>query len=224
MACVARILVVTALAILTALPAFAADPDWARPFRKYINAPAYLNDIGRSIARLEQRLAPDCVQVLQGMERLALRIVQVPLFIPGLPIPQGGQWQEQVEINRCGEAAIHNVLVTATNGSTPFMTVLLPGTSKADGRLQLDASNVAFAIAGARAGQGCADSARHIVRADFDTWLDGSETLPLPERIWREIWTVNLCDMNVRVQVDFSPDGKGGFTHKADLPVRAGPG
>jgi hypothetical protein len=217
-----RILSVIVVAVFATLPALAADPDWVRPFRKYVNAPAYLDDIGRSIARLERRLAPECVQILEGMERLELRIVQPPVFIPGLPIPQGGQWREQVQINRCGEAAIHNVLVTAANGSTPFMTVLLPGTSKADGRLQLDASSAAFAIAGARARQGCELSARHIIRADFDSWLEGTGSSALPERVWREIWTIRLCGETVRVQVDFSPDGKGGFTHQADLPRRSG--
>lgn len=209
--------IVILLALLTA-PAFAADPDWHRPFARYINSPAYLNEVGSNIALLEQHLAPDCVQVLQGMERLELRIVEQPIFLPGLPIPQAGQWREQVEIDRCGEAEIHNVLVTATNGSTPFMTVLLPGTSKADGKLQLDASPAAFAIAGVRAGKSCTDQERQIVRAEFRGWLDGTGSAPLDQRRWREIWAVRLCGQTVDVQIDFQPDGRGGYTHAANLP------
>lgn len=207
-----------ALTLLAALQATAAEPDWHRPFARYINSPAYLNEMGRNIALLEQHLAPDCVQVLQGMERVEVRIVQQPVFLPGLPIPQGGQWREQVEIDRCGADAVHNVLVTATNGSTPFMTVLLPGTSKADGRLQLDASPAAFAIAGARAGQGCESDERQIANTRFDGWTDGTGSRPFSERKWREIWTVRLCDRTVDVQIDFQPDGKGGYTHAANLP------
>lgn len=209
---------VAVLGILSALPALAADPDWYRPFGRYINSPAYLNEVGRNIALLEQHLAPDCIQVLQGMERMEVRIVQQPIFLPGLPIPQGGQWREQLQIDRCGEDAVHNVLVTAANGSTPFMTVLLPGTSKADGRLQLNASPATFAIAGVRAGKGCESEDRKIINTRFLDWLDGTDKSPLGERKWREIWTVRLCDRSVDVQIDFLPDGKGGYTHAANLP------
>jgi len=206
------------LSFLAAFPAIAADPDWYRPFARYINLPAYLNDVGRNIHHLERDLAPDCVQVLEGMTRLELRIIQPPEFIPGLPIPQGGQWREQVQILRCGGPVIHNFLVTATGGSTPFMTALLPGTSKADGRLQLDASSAAFAIAGARAKNACNTGARRIIRADFKRWLGSSADRPVADRVWREIWVVRLCSQEVRVQMNFTPDGKGGFTHRADLP------
>lgn len=207
------------LSLLVTLPAWAAEPDWAQPFRKYISATAYLNDIGRSIARLEERLAPSCIQVLGGMQRKELRIIQMPEFIPGLPIPQGGQWQEQVQIDRCGTPALHNILITAVNGASPHMTVLLPGSSKADGRLQVDASAAAFAIAGARAGVDCTSATRHIVDTQFVRWIGNSADRPLSDRVWREIWSVRLCGQVIRVQVDFTPDGKGGFTHRADLPT-----
>lgn len=210
-------LLAAALAMLMWPPVLAAEPDWHRPFARYINAPAYLNDMGRSIDLLERHLAPECIQILPGMERLELRIVQPPIFLPGLPIPQGGQWREQVQIDRCGVPVIHNVLVTAENGGSPFMTVLLPGTSKADGRLQLDASSAAFAIAGAHAGQDCDTAARRIVSADFRQWLDGTGSQPLAERKWREGWTVKLCGRSVDVQVDFQPDGRGGVTYSTDL-------
>ncbi|PJK31190.1 hypothetical protein [Minwuia thermotolerans] len=206
-----------ALACLLPALAGAAEPGWVVPFRAYVNAPAYLNEMGRSIARLETRLAPQCVQVLKGMRRQELRIITEPSFEPGLPIPTGGQWREQVRIDRCGEPALHNVLVTAGEGASPFMTVLLPGSSKADGRLQVKATPAVFAIAGARLEGDCRSSARHIVDTQFRRWLGSTGDAPLADRLWREIWTVRICGRDVRVQVDFAPDGQGGYTHAVDI-------
>jgi len=205
------------LALLLALPAAAADPDWAAPFRKYVNARSYLNQIGQQIARMEERLAPQCIQVLAGMKREGLRVVATPEFVPGLPIPQGGQWHEQVRIDRCGDPAWHNVLVTAIKGGTPVMTVLLPGSSKADGRLQVNAAPAAFAIAGARVGDRCIGGVRHIIDTRFVGYLGTSGDRPPEQRLWREIWTVRLCGENVSVRMDFAPDGRGGVTHRADM-------
>lgn len=215
-----RLSVFSTLLLAATLSAFsaAAEPDWAEAFRRYVGSPAHLNEIGRSVQQLEQRLAPECVQILKGLDRVELRIIQPPVFLPGLPIPQAGQWREQVRIDRCGEPVLHNVLVTAVNRGTPHLTLLLPGSSKADGRLQLDASSTVFAIATARAGGDCRASAQHIVDTAFDRWLGRSAEKPLAERLWREIWTVRLCAQRVRVQVDFAPDGRGGFTFQADLP------
>ncbi|WP_417520073.1 hypothetical protein [Minwuia sp.] len=207
--------------LFCAFPAL-AEPDWQTPFRKYVTSTAYLNEVGQQIARLEKRFAPGCTGTLRGMKRMELRLIEQPSFIPGLPIPQGGQWQEQMEIDRCGKPVLHNVLVTATAGSSPYMTVLLPGTSKANGRLQVDASSAVFAVAGARAGEGCTDGARHIVDARFQRYLGRSASLPPRDRLWREIWTVAVCDRTIRVQVDFAPDGAGSFTHQVDLPETDG--
>lgn len=203
--------------LLLAFAARAAEPEWAGPFRAYVNSPAYLNEIGRQVSRLENRLAPDCVQVLDGMRRMELRIIEPPAFRPGLPLPVAGQWREQVRIDRCGAPALHNVLITAAADASPFMTVLLPGSSKADGRLQVEATPAVFAIAGARLGGDCESSARHIVDTEFRRWLGSSGEAPLSDRLWREIWTVRICGRKVRVQVDFAPNGKGGYTHAVDL-------
>lgn len=205
------------LSLLMAFPAL-AEPDWADAFRRYVGSPAHLNEVGRSVQQLEQRLAPECVQILKGLDRVELRIIQPPLFLPGLPIPQAGQWLEQVRIDRCGDPVLHNVLVTAINRGSPNLTMLLPGTSKADGRLQYDARNPVFVIADAQAGQECRAAARRIVDTRFVRWLGRSEEMPLADRLWREIWTVRVCDRTIRVQLDFAPDGKGGYTFQADLP------
>ncbi len=205
---------------LAALPVAAADPDWAGPFRKYVNARAYLNEIGGHITLLERTLAPHCIQNLGGMTRNQLRIIAPPTFIPGLPIPQGGQWHEQLQIDRCGETALHNILITAVNGGTPIMTVLLPGSSKADGRLQALAAPAAFAIASARTGGRCTGSARTIINTRFQRYLGRSGDAAPAERLWTEVWTVRLCGETVQVQMDFTPDGKGGVTHRANVARR----
>ncbi|WP_416900069.1 MAG: hypothetical protein ACMVY4_10355 [Minwuia sp.] len=207
-----------ASALMVCIPAVTAEPDWAAPLRKYVSSSAYLEDIGRAIAGLERLIAPGCTRELKGMQRRELRIVAEPVFFGALPIPQGGQWREQMAIDRCGETVLHNVLVSGIEGDSPHLTLLLPGSSKADGKLQYDASEAAFAIAGARAGRKCREGARRIVDTRFVRYLGRSAEAAPAERLWREVWTVRLCDSEVRVQIDFAPDGKGSFTFRADLP------
>lgn len=215
-----RLLLAALALLLAAGAASAAEPAWVAPFRAYVNSPAYLNEVGRQIARLETRIAPGCVQVLKGMRRLELRIIRTPSFREGLPLPVGGQWREQVRIDRCGAPALHNILVTASEAASPVMTMLLPGTSRADARLQVEATPAVFGIAGAQLGGECRAAARHIVDTEFRRWLGSTGNAPLDQRLWREVWTVRSCGRTVRIRVDFAPDGHGGFTHAVDL---AGP-
>lgn len=194
-----------------------AEPDWAAAFRAYLATPAYVNALGRELALVERRLAPECVRRLAGVERVELRIRETPGFAGSTQQPDSGQWHERVAVERCGARVLHNLLVTAHSNGPPRVTVLLPGTSKAGAEMQLAARQAVMAVAGARRGQACPAGRRDIVDAAFDRYLGLSGDAALAERIWREVWTVRLCGETVVVEVRFVPDGKGGFIHAVDL-------
>lgn len=191
--------------------------DWQEPLRVFLADRDYVNALGSQIDIVEQQIAPECIQVLKNADRRELRMRVKPVFKAGTLWPIWGEWREQIQIERCGEPVIHNILVTARPDGAPQLTSLLPGRTRASVEMQIDASLPVVRIADARRGKECPTGQRDIVDTVFVGFLDNTETQPVPKQKWREYWLVRLCAKFVTVQVDFQPDGKGGFTHGLDV-------
>lgn len=193
------------------------DQEWSEPFRIFLKDQNYVDALGQQINLVERQIAPECVQLLTGADRKQVRLRVKPVFKAGTAWPIWGEWREQIQINRCGIDVLHNVLVVARPDGAPEFTSLLPGDTRASAELQMDASLPVVTIANARMGKDCPSGQREIIETAFVGYRDGTEALPLAERKWREYWQVRMCGNSITVQVDFQPDGKGGFTHIVDL-------
>ncbi len=214
-----RLLLLLMLGTVALGPSASAQTDdaWAEPFRLFLKDSDYIDAIGQQINLVERQIAPECVQVLSGADRKQVRLRVKPVFKPGTIWPIWGEWGEQVQISRCGAPVIHNILVVARPDGAPQLTSLLPGDTRASAELQIDAALPVVTIANARMGKECPSGQRDITDTAFVGYLDGTESLPVAERKWREYWQVRMCGKSQTVQVDFLPDGKGGFTHIADI-------
>jgi|GEM_PF-6447741 len=219
-AAVVAIIVATLLsgAVAQAQNAEAQDAgDWQEPFRAFLADPDYVNALGEQIDLVEQQIAPECIQVLKNANRRELRVRVKPVFKAGTLWPIWGEWREQISIERCDEPVLHNVLVTARPDGAPQLTSLLPGNTRASVEMQIAASRPVVNIATARMGKECPSGQRDIVDTVVVGFLDGTDKEPIARQKWREYWLVRLCAKYLTVQVDFQPDGKGGFTHSTDL-------
>lgn len=193
------------------------DNDWRGQFRTYLASRDYVDSLGVLIRDVENRIAPDCDPDLAGAKRQGLWVRKRILFDGGGTYPNAGQWQDRIAINRCGKRILHNFLVTALPDKSPAFRVLLPGNSRADARLQLDARSAVLAIASAQATSStCGPSGFKIVSADFDRFLGDTANAELNDRIWREIWTTEACGRQILVEVKFVPKEKG-YTFVVDL-------
>jgi len=218
----ARLLIVGLVGLAGLLPGHAANAqddggDWEEPFQTFLADRDYVNALGTQIDLVEQQLAPECVQVLKDADRRQLRVRVKPVFRPGTLWPIWGEWREQIQIRRCDEPVLHNILVTARPDGAPQLKSLLPGNTRASVEMQVSASLPAVTIANARLGKECPTGQRDIIDTAVVGFLDDSEGQPIAEQSWREFWLVRLCAQHLTVQVDFKPDGKGGFTHTVDL-------
>lgn len=193
------------------------DQEWSDPFAAFLKDQDYVDAIGQQINLVERQIAPECVQVLAGADRKQVRLRVKPVFKVGTIWPIWGEWREQVQISRCGSPVIHNILVVARPDGAPELTSLLPGGTRASAELQIAAALPVVTIANARMGKECPTGQRDITDTAFVGYRDGTATLPQAERKWREYWQVRMCGKQLTVQVDFLPDGKGGFTHVVDL-------
>lgn len=194
------------------------ENDWRQQFRDYLGAPAYLDAVGILIRDVERRLAPDCATSLKGAKRTGLWVRKRILFDGQGPHPNQGQWQDRIAVNRCGQQVLHNLLVTALPDTSPAFKVLLPGDSRADARLQLDAKPAVLAIASAQIKTAdCRAENYQIVQADFDRFIGDTERQGLRDRIWREVWTTRVCGRLISVEVKFVPRDGGGYTFVVDL-------
>ncbi len=191
--------------------------EWQEPFRVFLADPDYVNALGEQIDLVEQQIAPECIQVLKNAKRRELRVRVKPVFKAGTLWPIWGEWREQISIERCDDPVIHNVLVTARPDGAPELTSLLPGNTRASVEMQIAASLPVVNIANARMGKECPSGQRDIVDTVVVGFLDDTDKQPIARQKWREYWLVRLCAKYLTVQVDFQPDGKGGFTHSTDL-------
>lgn len=191
--------------------------EWQELFRVFLADPDYVNALGEQIDLVEQQIAPECIQVLKNAERRELRVRVKPVFKAGTLWPIWGEWREQISIERCDDPVIHNILVTARSDGAPELTSLLPGNTRASVEMQIAASLPVVNIANARLGKECPSGQRDIVDTLVVGFLDDTDKLPIARQKWREYWLVRLCAKYLTVQVDFQPDGKGGFTHSTDL-------
>lgn len=193
------------------------DNDWRAQFRSYLASRDYVDSLGVLIRDVENRIAPDCTPDLSGAKRQGLWVRKRILFDDGGQHPTAGQWQDRIAINRCGARILHNFLVTALPGKSPAFKVLLPGNSRADARLQLDARSAVLAIASAQVKSfGCEAPDFKIISAEFDRFLGDTGSAGLNDRVWREIWTTRVCGRHVPVEVKFVPNEKG-YTFVVDL-------
>ena len=199
--------------------------DWRHKFRTYVTATEYLDALGFLIRDVERQLAPDCRVDLSGARRAGLWIRKPLAFAPAQHHPTAGQWQDRIAITRCGRQVLHNLLVTALPDSSPAFKILLPGNSKADAKLQLDARAAVLAVAGAaHRGAPCKAQTLKIINTRFVSYLGGTGDQDVSSRIWREIWVSDTCRGPVPVEVKFVPENGGGYTFVVDLASGLGSG
>jgi hypothetical protein len=126
-----------------------------------------------------------------------------------------GTWQQVVDEKGCGAERQLNVLMIVDQGQVSA-SPLLPGTTRADFRLQRQAIHSALdAIAATPGGTEKNCNVSYVANTEFL----GTDTETAPggwAPPWREVWTLAACTQKVLVPIRFVPSATG-------ITVTAGP-
>ena len=125
---------------------------------------------------------------------------------------QSGSWLERHDVIGCKYTTRANFAMSVTPGQPTRVIPLLPGSSVADTRLQLDILPGVVGVA--MAVRKDPDCKQRPVFAD--TAFNGWTGAPVPDalsgptaRPWEETWAIYLCGRVVDVVIRFTPDSKG---------------
>ncbi len=182
--------------------------------KAFVLRPEQQKAINEASAKAWFQQLPDCKE--PKLKQRNVLVDQVPAFdIAGNPY--SGQWRVVTWIDGCGEERIIDLMYWFPPNGTLTTTLLLPGTTLADPRLQKDA--VFYAMMG-MAGITPKDCKEHpVINTKFKNWDSGA----LPNAIgaikqpWTEEWTVRLCGVTGVVPMHFVPDAHGTTIHSEVL-------
>jgi hypothetical protein len=135
-------------------------------------------------------------------------MVLKPMVFDTAGHPTAGMLHFPVKEEGCGVTRILNTLIGVQGPGTAVTSALAPGSTHADPVLQKDASVRAFAAALVASLPDAACNVKYLADTEFierEKAVEGSST-PTP---WRENWTVVLCNKQVVVPVNFTPDPTG---------------
>jgi hypothetical protein len=122
-----------------------------------------------------------------------------------------GAWKETVRATACGKSRVHNVHTFVRPDGNLQRSPMLPGSTLADIRLQVDAARMVYATVGTHA-RDCPPT-RYFIE---DTRFLRRDTTPIPNakagpnaRAWDEEWTASACGRPLQLIVRFTPDATG---------------
>jgi hypothetical protein len=134
-----------------------------------------------------------------------------------------GSWKQVINYTGCGATRILNVLVSVEDGPRANARPLLPGTTHADARLQLDVFRSPAMQLQIHRWRDPSCTKVYVA----DTAFVDRESVVLPgarESGWHEVWTVVVCAQTLTMPVTFSPNSTGtSFTLSSDLAARDKP-
>lgn len=121
---------------------------------------------------------------------------------------RSGAWKQVINYTGCGAARILNVLVSVAAGPRANARPLLPGTTHADPRLQIDVFRSPSMQLEIQRWRDPTCSKAYVADTAFLT----RESVILPgarESGWHETWTIVACDRRAAIPVTFTPDATG---------------
>ena len=134
-------------------------------------------------------------------------IVAAPVFDEAGRL-RSGQWKQTVDYSGCGMTRSLNVLISVPDGQRPGTRPLLPGTTRADPLLQVDA----FRSPGLQAWIDSWRDPACTMSYVADTVFENEEAQVRPGArapAWHETWTIAACNRHETTAVVFAPDATG---------------
>lgn len=205
-----------AAALIAASPVLAQEipPEIVR-LKAYVNTPDYVATTATIALTGDQDLAPEC-KAAKTEQRVGFVVLKKPVWKDGAAHPVGGQWKDQIKVDRCGTPIVHNILVTAMPGKVPQVGLALPGETALSPRLQGKA--IAAVLKEGTARLKCKKADKAVIS---DTKMDKVVEQPranakgvIVAGKWQETWIVRACDKTQPVSLEMAADGKGAATHK----------
>lgn len=198
-------------------PGQAMPPEMVK-LRAFVNSQDYIKQLVGIAMAGEKDISGDTCATPKPEGRAGFMIFRPPVFKEGSDVPSAGAWKDQVKLDRCGKAVVHNVLFVARDNALPSLGLLLPGATGAMPELQRKVLEPAAKAAMDKAK--CKDSNKVIIA---DTRQDKMIAQPKPDAngqitsgAWQETWSFLACGKPADVAVVFEADGKGGVGFKID--------
>ncbi len=211
---VASCLCLPSMAAVAQQPAQPPMPPEIVQLKSYVNTPDYVATVVRVAMEGEKDIAPDCKQP-KPVDRVGFRVVHMPVW-GGAPYPTGGEWVDQLKIDRCGTPVVHNVVFTARADGFPQIRLGMPGETALSPRLQVTV--LPDVLKAGAAALKCKEVGKAVVS---NTALNKVIEQPTanPHGVvvsgrWVETWTVRACNKTTPVVMELVSDGQGGAKHR----------
>ena len=200
-----RFVIIPVVATLILMAASSGRADDRVLFQAYLDSPDHQARV-LELWRQEGEFLCGQGEEPEQLGRVGLWIFGRLRFEDG-PDPVDGAWMQRMRGQSCGRESTYNFLFAAASDGPPKGVILIPGMSDADFVLQRDVMQAVVPAAAVAAG--CeAESGDGREFKVMDTARDSAFQGVRGE--WQEIWDVRVCETDVRLDVTFSPDGKGG--------------
>ena len=179
---------------------------------KYFSSKSFYETVGEYAFDYDRMFGIDCGDKY-SVHDLQFLITEPIVFDKKDGPPVGGAWNVKFTANRCENAKIYNLQMTAKKDGAVDVALLIPGTTIASVNLQRDASKMVHEAA---------DYSGHLPKDCEDKFIFDTKVTQTPGRqvvegrvfedAWIENWTVRGCGVDVVVPIMFAPDPAMGAT------------
>jgi hypothetical protein len=219
--------VLTVLALLLSLPAYAQEPasDGQSLLAFAANNTAFDNRVEMQAKHIFPRFFAGCTSINQAVRQLPTAYGAISFPLPSqmnrFPAPNDGIWAEHVKIRACDKVRQINMLAVSRRDGEPVLLTLLPGETRADPAIQREAERIGATTITKADGETCSDTP-----VAFNTRILGyaqaGGVAGLAKQDtgngWFEEWSYRFCQKDVAVQMAFMPNDMGAFDVKARMP------
>ena len=203
--CCRYILSIIAIGFILILGTRASAEDNAG-FLKIIQDPAYQQHVRDAAQRSTVVLKFPCPSAKFTLTNNV--VIHEPIEFDSADKLAGGAWKQVVSETGCGiERQLNIYLVFDKDAHSLKVFPILPGTTKADFTLQMDARQYAFIAATRPEDKDCQE--KYIIDTKY---LQETVDAPMPgakNKPWDELWTLVVCGKKALVTMHFIPDKTG---------------
>lgn len=205
-----------ALGLGLALMGAARAEESSPALKAYLTNPARVKEMGESARRAIPFVAGTCKDIVPaGKTRLT---VVKPLTFNDQGHPTAGTFREIVPVTFCGEAVDVNIWALARPDGTVKRIAMLPGQSRAEPQLQLDAMRQVMMAAVFQARSAGVDLSGCKAFNVRNTRI----TKDVTDGTWTEIWDTEQCGTRAPIEIEFATAADG-TNFRVSIPKPAKP-